>query len=87
MVQELWERGERERIDDYCMCDALDTYFVFLRCRVLQGAISIEQERELVARARGWMETQAGVNMALAEYLRVMGDWRAPGDDADGMLG
>ena len=33
-VQELWEAGEHVRIDDYCACDALDTYFVFLRLRV-----------------------------------------------------
>ncbi len=83
MVQELWERGERERIDDYCQCDVLDTYFVFLRTRVLAGVITIERERQLVERARAWIEQAAGHNLALAEYLRNFHYWEAVGDDDD----
>jgi predicted PolB exonuclease-like 3'-5' exonuclease len=83
MVQALWEAGEHQRIDDYCMCDALDTYFVFLRCRVLQGLLTLDQERALVEGARAWIETQAQVNLALAEYLRQFRFWQPCGDDDD----
>ncbi len=83
MVQELWERGERERIDDYCMCDALDTYLVFLRTRVLTGQLSLTQERQLVARARTWITGAAEHNVAMAQYANHLAEWTAPGDDED----
>jgi predicted PolB exonuclease-like 3'-5' exonuclease len=83
MVQDLWERGERERIDDYCQCDALDTYFVFLRTRVLTGHITLAEERRLVTHAQGWIEQQAAHSLALAEYRRTMRDWQPPGSNED----
>lgn len=87
MVQDLWERGERERIDDYCMCDVLDTYFVFLRTRLLCGHISVERERQLVEAARGWIEKASAHSLAMADYLRSFRYWEAPGDDDEGFLG
>ena len=48
MVQDIWNQGGKERIDDYCLCDVLDTYFVFLRTRVLTGEVTIEKEHQLV---------------------------------------
>ena len=86
MVQELWERGERERIDDYCMADALDTYFVFLRTRVLGGQLSLSEERQLVARAKTWIENAALNNLALAEYHNHLRDWQPADDDGDAFL-
>ena len=86
MVQELWERGERERIDDYCQCDVLDTYFVFLRTRLLAGQLSAERERQLVERARAWIDQAAAHSLALAEYLRNFRYWESPGDDDDPFL-
>ncbi len=86
MVQDLWEAGEHERIDDYCMCDALDTYFVFLRTRVLLGQIPLERERELVEHARGWIATAAQTNPAMADYLARFRLWQPIGDDADPFL-
>jgi len=82
-VQDLWERGERERIDDYCMCDALDTYFVFLRTRVIAGMITLERERQLVEHARAWIEKASAHNLALAEYLRHFRFWEPVGEDGD----
>ena len=35
MVQDLYNAGRLAEIHDYCRCDVLDTYFVFLRSRVL----------------------------------------------------
>ncbi len=87
MVQDLWERGEHLRIDDYCMCDALDTYFVFLRTRVLSGHLTLEEERQLVDQARVWIERAAADNLALAEYLNNFRTWQVIGDDADPFLG
>jgi predicted PolB exonuclease-like 3'-5' exonuclease len=86
MVQDLWERGERERIDDYCQCDALDTYFVFLRTRVLGGQVTIERERQLVEKAHAWIDQAATHNLALAEYLRNFRFWESPGDDDDAFV-
>jgi len=83
MVQELWERGERERIDDYCQCDVLDTYFVFLRTRLLAGQLSAERERQLVEGARAWIDQAAAHSLALAEYLRNFRYWEPTGDDDD----
>ncbi len=87
MVQDLWERGERERIDDYCLCDVLDTYFVFLRTRVLCGHITIDRERQLVDGAKAWIENAASHSLALADYLRSFRYWEQPGDDDEGFLG
>ncbi len=83
MVQELWERGERERIDDYCMCDALDTYLVFLRTRVLTGHLSLTEERQLVAKARTWITAAAAHNIAMAQYANHLVEWQPSGDDDD----
>jgi len=70
MVQELWERGELERIDDYCMCDVLDAYLVFLRTRLTCGLITPDQELSLHQQARQVVEAQAERNLALQEWLR-----------------
>jgi predicted PolB exonuclease-like 3'-5' exonuclease len=86
MVQELWDRGERERIDDYCMCDALDTYFVFLRCRVLHGDLEPEAERQLWERARPVLDDLALRGPALADYSRRLARREPPADDADPFL-
>lgn len=87
MVQDLWEAGERERVDDYCMCDALDTYFVFLRTRVLVGALAIEREHALVERALGWIEQAAAAgSQAMRDYLARFTYWRPVGEDDDGFL-
>ncbi|HSP06914.1 MAG TPA: ribonuclease H-like domain-containing protein [Acidobacteriota bacterium] len=42
-VEELYEKGERARIRDYCMDDALSTYYVWLTLRLVRGQISEEK--------------------------------------------
>lgn len=81
MVQDLWEAGEHQRIDDYCMCDALDTYFVFLRTRVLTGFLTLEREHELVQQAKRWIEAAAQTVPALGEYLATFREWQAVGEE------
>ena len=81
MVQDLWQAGENLRIDDYCICDALDTYFVFLRVRVLQGLLTREHERECVQGALEWIEQHVGTYEALTDYLNNFGVAREVGDE------
>jgi hypothetical protein len=88
MVQDLWQAGEHARIDDYCLCDALDTYFVFLRVRLLQGLISAEQERSCAEGARSWIAQAAGERAILGQYLERLRPWPSPrADDADPFVG
>lgn len=86
MVQALWEAGELGRINDYCMCDALDTYFVFLRTRVLCGMIDLAKEKALVEHARAWIEKAEATSPAMAEYLAHFQVWQPVGDDDNPFL-
>jgi len=79
-VQGLYEAGNVVAINDYCRCDVLDTYFVFLRTRVLLGRLTIEDEHRLVAEAKTWLESQSEAVPAYKEYLSHWGDWKPPVD-------
>ncbi len=79
-VQDLYDSGEAAYVNDYCRCDVLDTYFVFLRSRVIQGQITIERELELVNQARGWLEERRSKVAAFDHYLQEWGDWSPPTD-------
>ena len=78
MVQELYNQGELERINDYCRCDVLDTYFVLLRTKVLTGAITIDQEKELVDDAVQWLEMKSEEFPIYGEYLSQCRQWENP---------
>jgi predicted PolB exonuclease-like 3'-5' exonuclease len=78
MVQDLWNEGRLAEINDYCRCDVLDTYFVFLRCMVLTGQLPLDREQELVADARGWIAERAGQVSSYATYLARWGTWENP---------
>jgi 3'-5' exonuclease len=73
MVQELYNQGKVAEINEYCRCDVLDTYFVFLRSCTLMGTIGIERERELVAQAKQLLIDQADAHPAYQKYLE---HWR-----------
>lgn len=77
MVQDLYEAGEKEKINDYCRCDVLDTYFVFLRTMVLLGELNLDREQQLVHATREWLE-QRREDPAFALYLEHWGDWTNP---------
>jgi 3'-5' exonuclease len=68
-VHALYREGRLREINDYCMFDTLDTYFVFLRTRVLLGEITFEQERLLARKARAWLGAKAEELPALKQYL------------------
>jgi predicted PolB exonuclease-like 3'-5' exonuclease len=71
-------QGKKLEINDYCLFDTLDTYFVFLRTRVLAGELTLEQEQTLVRdEAKSWLTARAGELPALRQYLENWGDWAA----------
>jgi len=79
-VQDLYDRGGVQEVNDYCRCDVLDTYFVFLRSRVLLGKLPLETEQQLVHDAKSWLDGQAATQPAYRHYLDHWGDWLPPAD-------
>jgi hypothetical protein len=65
-------------ISDYCRCDVLDTYFVFLRTKVLTGACDLAREQELVQLAKAWIEERADHCEAYRAYLNSWKEWNNP---------
>jgi predicted PolB exonuclease-like 3'-5' exonuclease len=74
-VQDLYLGGKAGDVNDYCRCDVLDTYFVFLRTRVLLGQMSLAREQELVDLAKAWLEERREKVAAFDHYLQEWGDW------------
>ncbi|MGQ0633784.1 MAG: 3'-5' exonuclease [Planctomycetaceae bacterium] len=77
-VQDMYDAGQAQEINDYCRCDVLDTYFVFLRTRVLLGKLKLEDEQRLVSETKDWLAARAQATPAYAHYLEHWGEWRAP---------
>jgi predicted PolB exonuclease-like 3'-5' exonuclease len=75
-VYEMYRAGRYQEINDYCMYDTLDTYFVFLRTRILTGDVTPEQEADLVARAKKTLGAQTRDLPALKHYLDNWTDWQ-----------
>jgi predicted PolB exonuclease-like 3'-5' exonuclease len=78
MVQDMYDAGRLAEINDYCRCDVLDTYFVFLRSRVLVGQLALDAEQALIARTKQWLEQNAANVRAYQLYLDHWGDWPNP---------
>jgi hypothetical protein len=74
-VAELYAAGRVAEINDYCVHDVLDTYFVFLRTRVLTGELSLAAEQRLVEEMRRWLQARSGETSALVSYLANFGEW------------
>jgi predicted PolB exonuclease-like 3'-5' exonuclease len=75
-VYEMYLDGKLQAINDYCMFDTLDTYFAFLRTRVMTGDITLEQEKVLVRdEAKVWLAERIEECPALRQYLDNWGDW------------
>jgi predicted PolB exonuclease-like 3'-5' exonuclease len=83
MVQDMYDAGRLAEINDYCRCDVLDTYFVFLRTRVLVGQLTIEAEHNLIAQTKQWLQENAERVPAYAQYLSRWGDWANPWERKD----
>ncbi|MGL6225620.1 MAG: 3'-5' exonuclease [Thermoguttaceae bacterium] len=83
MVQDMYDAGKLQEINDYCRCDVLDTYFVFLRMMLLLGHITLEREQELVRRTKHWLEERPNIS-AYLKYLENWGDWTNPWEEEIG---
>jgi len=68
-VYGLYQEGRLQEINDYCLFDTIDTYFVFLRTRVLLGELTLSDESALVRRARVWLTAKIPEFPALRGYL------------------
>lgn len=77
-VQQQYAEGNLKAISDYCRCDVLDTYFVFLRCMLITGRLDRETEAGLVSEAKAWIEARSESCDAYAAYLSHWGDWKNP---------
>jgi predicted PolB exonuclease-like 3'-5' exonuclease len=73
-VYQMHCEGRIAEINDYCLCDTLDTYFVFLRTRVLTGDLTLEQEADIIRQARALLEARSPDVPVLKEYLA---NWEA----------
>lgn len=78
MVQELYDQGELGKINDYCRCDVLDTYFVLLRTKVLGGELTLETEMERVAETQQWLADRVDDFPVYREYLTQVSEWKNP---------
>jgi predicted PolB exonuclease-like 3'-5' exonuclease len=84
MVQDMYNAGRLAEINDYCRCDVLDTYFVFLRTRVLTGELALQDEQDRIAEAKCWLERSAETVSAYRLYLDHWGDWPNPWQERTG---
>jgi len=78
MVQDMYEAGRFAEINEYCRCDVLDTYFVFLRTRVLLGQLALADEQQIIAETKQWLEQKAPQTAGYRTYLEHWGDWVNP---------
>lgn len=78
MVYDYYRQGRLQEINEYCRCDVLDTYFVFLRTSVLTGKLTLDAERQRIAETKKLLESQATEHPAYRQYLEQWGDWENP---------
>ncbi len=78
MVQDLFIEGKLAEINDYCRCDTLDTYFAFLRTRVMLGDLTLDEEQGIVAETKSWLIARAPDSGAYQRYLKNWGEWLDP---------
>lgn len=78
MVQDMYDAGKLAEINDYCRCDTLDTYFTFLRSRVLLGELNLDAEQGIIAETKSWLMKRADDSPAYQSYLASWGEWVSP---------
>ncbi len=71
MVQQLFDEGKMFEIEDYCLGDTLDTYFVFLRWMVVQGKLTKAKESVLEEQAFLKIKEHADKTGYLKKYLKA----------------
>jgi predicted PolB exonuclease-like 3'-5' exonuclease len=77
-VYQMYLEGKLQEVNDYCLCDTLDTYFVFLRTRIFTGDIGPDQEAELVAKAKDLLVSKTSEFPVLRRYLESWTEFPSP---------
>lgn len=75
-VEYLFRQGRQKEINQYCITDVLQTYFLFLRVELLRGKIDPAGHQALVSAARDYLgqkATAAGGDNFLADFLQRWG--------------
>jgi predicted PolB exonuclease-like 3'-5' exonuclease len=57
MVEDLYQTGERQRVKNYCMEDAINSYFIWLTLKLIRGEIAEEKYREAFDSAKEIVQT------------------------------
>jgi 3'-5' exonuclease len=78
MVQDLFAAGKVAEINEYCRCDVLDTYFVFLRTALLMGKIDLAREQALTQETKELLERESEQHPAYRSYLDAWREWPNP---------
>ena len=81
MVQDMYSEGKLLEINNYCRCDVLDTYFVFLRYQVITGNLQLVREQEIIQETYEWLERSAHEFPAYRQYLDNWGQWHNPWEE------
>lgn len=68
-VYSMIQTGNYAAVNEYCSFDVLDTYFVFLRTKVLTGELTLSQEDHLRKDAHLWLQTESQKQSHLSRYL------------------
>ena len=76
-VYGMFVEGKIREINEYCIHDVLDTYFVFLRTRVIEGSITLKREQDIVRNTKKYLEENQEKVPAYRMYLENWGDWVA----------
>ena len=69
MVLDMYRAGNLTEISEYCRCDVLDTYFVFLRVQVMMGRLTLDKEKELISATRSMLQQQSDKHIGYRRYL------------------
>ena len=70
-VYDMYQEGKIAQINDYCCCDVLDTYFVFLRYKLLSGEISNVQYVALCESAKKYLEENSETRAIFKKYIEL----------------
>ncbi|HOF12768.1 MAG TPA: ribonuclease H-like domain-containing protein [Spirochaetota bacterium] len=68
-VYDLFKEGKLQSIHEYCISDVMDTYFVFLRTRVMIGELSREREGVIIQHTRDFLEKNKSAVKGFEQYL------------------
>ncbi len=74
-VYDMYLAGRIMEINDYCIHDVLDTYFVFLRTRVILGELTLKREQEIVKETLEYLSANKDRVPAYSVYLNSCEEW------------